>query len=58
MRFKMMTAVAAVGIAMPVLAQTDSATPAPKPIKEKKVCRSEEVTGSILGGKTVCHTQD
>ena len=34
-------------------------TPAPavKKVKEKKICRREAQTGSILGGTSVCHTK-
>lgn len=32
-----------------------AATDAPKPKKEKKICKAVEVTGSILG-RSVCHT--
>ncbi|MGE7206147.1 hypothetical protein ACQKJZ_10765 [Sphingomonas sp. NPDC019816] len=34
--------------------QTD---PAPVPVKEKKICRMQETTGSRLGGKRICKTQ-
>ncbi|WP_312488487.1 hypothetical protein [Sphingomonas sp.] len=34
--------------------QTD---PAPAPVKEKKICRMQETTGSRLGGKRICKTQ-
>lgn len=30
---------------------------AAKPPKEKKVCRREAVTGSIIGTRSVCHTK-
>jgi predicted secreted protein len=55
MRFKMMACVAAMSFAIPAMAQTDTA--APKPVKEKKVCRREAVTGSIIGTRSVCHTK-
>lgn len=59
MRFKMMTCVAAMSFAIPAMAQTAPAsdTVAPKPVKEKKVCRREAVTGSIIGTRSVCHTK-
>lgn len=37
-------------------ASAQATDPAPvKPIKEKKICRKEEVTGSIMG-TSICHT--
>ena len=59
MRFKMMACVAAVSFAIPAMAQTDPASDAvaPKPVKEKKICRREAQTGSILGGPSICHTK-
>jgi len=36
------------------------ATPAPaaeKPVKEKKICRQEDVTGSIMRAR-ICHTKE
>ena len=53
MRFKMMVLAAATSFSLPALAQTE--TPAPKP--EKKVCRRDQVTGSYLGTRPVCHTK-
>ena len=38
--------------AIPALAEDQAA-----PVKEKKICRREETTGSILGGRPVCHTK-
>ena len=32
------------------------ATPTPKPPAEKKICRTETATGSVMGHR-VCHTQ-
>jgi hypothetical protein len=56
MRFKLMALAAAMSFTLPVAAQTaDSA--AAKPKKEKKVCRRLEQTGSILGGRPICHTK-
>ena len=52
MPFKMMAIVAATFIAVPAIAQDMPAAP----VKEKKICRSEQVTGSIMG-KHVCHTK-
>ncbi len=55
MRFKMMVLAAAVSFTLPAVAQTaDPAAPAPK--KEKKSCRREAVTGSIVGTRAICHT--
>lgn len=41
-------------LATPAIAADDTA---PAVAKEKKVCRASELTGSRLGGKTVCKTQ-
>jgi len=35
----------------------DRSTPAPAPKPEKQICRREVLTGSILGGKRLCHTK-
>ena len=43
-------------VAAPAAAQTDTA-PAAKPVKEKKVCRRMDTTGSIMSGSMVCHTK-
>ena len=60
MHFRMMAFAAVAMIAAPVLAQTtDAAAAKPaKPAKPKKICRREAVTGSIVGVKAVCHTQE
>lgn len=42
-------------VAYPALAQ-DTPMPAPKPVREKKICRSEIVTGSMMRQST-CHTR-
>ncbi len=55
MRFKLMALVATVLCALPATAQT--ADPAVAPIKEKKVCRRLDQTGSILGSRPTCHTK-
>jgi hypothetical protein len=57
MRFTMM-ALAAVMLPGPALAQTaDSTAAAPKPKKEKKICRADETrTGSNMV-RMACHTQ-
>jgi hypothetical protein len=59
MRFNTMAFLATMVLAMPAVAQTapstDSSTP--KPVKEKKICRREAQTGSILGSPSVCHTK-
>ncbi len=47
-------------LALPAAAQTgtDRAASAPAaPAPEKKLCRTMTVTGSIMGGKRVCHTK-
>lgn len=56
MRFKMLALAAATMIAAPALAQTSDTAAAPQ--KPKKICRKEQVTGSILGGKSICHTKE
>ena len=33
------------------------AEPAPVPVKEKKICRVQETTGSRLSSKRICKTQ-
>lgn len=33
------------------------AEPAPAPVKEKKICRVQETTGSRLSSKRICKTQ-
>jgi len=43
-------------VAAPTLAET-SAAPAVKAEKEKKICRREETTGSIMPTR-ICHTKD
>lgn len=61
MNFKMMACATAMLLAAPAIAQTVSATDAPaapKPVKEKKICRRGEApTGSILGAAAICHTK-
>ncbi|MGN6818840.1 MAG: hypothetical protein ACTHJR_09220 [Sphingomonas sp.] len=58
MRFKMMACVVAITVAIPAMAQeTTTSDSAPKPVKEKKICRREAQTGSILGSPAVCHTK-
>jgi hypothetical protein len=42
-------------LAYPALVQ-DTPTPAPKPVYEKKICRSEIVTGSMMRQST-CHSR-
>lgn len=42
-------------IAIPAFAQ-DTSPPVPKPVREKKICRSQTVTGSMLS-PTICHTK-
>ena len=58
MHFKMMAFAAAMLLAAPAVAQTATDAPAPKPVKEKKICRRDGApTGSILGGAAICHTK-
>ncbi len=46
-------------VAAPAFTQSaDAPAAAAKPVKEKKICRHEQVTGSILGGKSTCHTKE
>ncbi|MDQ1158179.1 hypothetical protein QE385_002506 [Sphingomonas sp. SORGH_AS 950] len=33
------------------------AEPTPAPVKEKKICRAQETTGSRLASKRICKTQ-
>jgi hypothetical protein len=42
-------------VACPALAQ-ETPAPAPAPVREKKICRSQETVGTLLT-KTVCHTK-
>jgi hypothetical protein len=58
MYFKMMAFVPAMLFIAPAIAQTATDAPAPKPVKEKKICRRGDApTGSILGAAAVCHTK-
>jgi hypothetical protein len=59
MRFTISTLILGLIVTAPAMAQTNETAPQPVPApkKEKKICRSEPVTGSILGGKSTCHTQ-
>jgi hypothetical protein len=58
MRFKMMAIATIAMFAVPALAQTSDTAPAPKPKKEKKVCRSNPpLPGSNMRSST-CHTKD
>jgi hypothetical protein len=56
MRFKLMVLVATVSFTLPAVAQSADSGAA-KPIKEKKICRRDQVTGSYLGARPVCHTK-
>jgi hypothetical protein len=47
----------AIAFAAPAAMAQDAAQPAPAPVKEKKICRTIEATGTILGGKRECHTK-
>ena len=58
MHFKMMACATAMLLAAPAIAQTATDAPAPKPAKEKKICRRGDApTGSILGASAICHTK-
>ena len=58
MKFKVLLAVAlAAAVSAPALAANDSNSGAQDAPKEKKVCRTETVTGSLIGKKRVCLTQ-
>ena len=46
---------AATTLVTPAFAQDSATPPAPKP--ERKICRSVQATGTILGGKKECHTR-
>ena len=48
---------ALLALASPVAAQTTTPAPAATQAPEKKICRSIQTTGSILGGKRECHTK-
>jgi predicted secreted protein len=49
---------AAVSVAIAAPALADNSSDAAKPPKDKKVCRREPVTGSIVPFRSVCHTRD
>lgn len=49
---------AAVSFAVAAPAVAGDSPDAAKPAKQKKVCRREPVTGSIIPYKTTCHTKD
>ncbi len=56
MKFKVLLAATfAVALAAPVLAKDDGNDRAPT--KEKKVCRTETVTGSLVAKRRICLTQ-
>jgi hypothetical protein len=48
---------AAVSFAVAAPAVAGDSPDAAKPAKEKKICRRETVTGSIVPYKTTCHTK-
>ena len=57
-----LTMLAAMTLAMaattPALAQDNAAAPDATPsAPEKRICRSEAVTGSLFAGKRVCHSK-
>ncbi|MDQ0249314.1 Spy/CpxP family protein refolding chaperone [Sphingomonas kyeonggiensis] len=56
MRF--VTFAALLALSAPALAQQTDTAPAPaSPVKEKKICRALDVTGSIMSKRT-CHTRE
>lgn len=56
MKFRFLLAAAlAVSVAAPVLA--DDGDKAPDAPKEKKVCRTERVTGSLVNQRRICMTR-
>jgi len=58
MHFNKMAFIAALSLAAPAFAQTAPASDStPKPVKEKKICRRETTTGSIIGARSTCHTK-
>jgi len=54
---KLMTLAALCTLSGALYAQTAPAPAATKPVKEKKICRQEDVTGSIMMART-CHTKE
>lgn len=48
--------IAAAALADP--APATPATPSVKPKKEAKICRTEEITGTRMGGRSVCKTAE
>jgi len=54
---KLMTLAALCAFSSALYAQAAPAPAAEKPVKEKKICRQEDVTGSIMMART-CHTKE
>lgn len=54
---KLMTLAALCAFSVGLNAQATPAPGAEKPVKEKKICRQEDVTGSIMMART-CHTKE
>jgi predicted secreted protein len=54
---KLMTLAALCAFSTALYAQAAPAPAAEKPVKEKKICRQEDVTGSIMMART-CHTKE
>ena len=54
---KLMTLAALCTVPGTLYAQPEPAAAAVKPVKEKKICRQEDVTGSIMMART-CHTKE
>ncbi|WP_066821205.1 hypothetical protein [Sphingomonas mali] len=58
MRFKMMAAAGLAVLTIPAFAQTGDTAPAPKPKKEKKICRPLEPFPGSHMMRSSCHTKD
>nr|WP_166176455.1 hypothetical protein [Altererythrobacter segetis] len=58
MQVKILLAAAlAMGMSAPLLAKDESNASGGATTKEKKVCRTENITGSLIGKRRVCLTQ-
>ena len=57
MRWNWAIIAASCAIVAPAVAQTDPAPPPAKPVKAKKICRTQLPTGRRIS-QSVCHTQD
>ena len=56
MRWSLVVIVASLAIVVPAAAQTDGPLLAGKPVKAKKICRTQLPTGRRIS-ESVCHTQ-